>query len=291
MRIRNTKRYGIGKLYPSKEEFLASPVAGGLHTIQAGNLLIDLLIKDRGAATTLVFFHASVTKNSTFPVLIGDGMARAAQANLISVSDPVLAYSDSVRLGWFIGVKPIGSFPDYAKPLLLHAVKGLGAQRTILGGSSGGGYAALNFSRFFQESAVLCINPRLHLGARPFPKLGHFISQAYRASGPTQYSRLKSTYVTEDLGTLFQDGFTNHVGLLQNSGDTDYYEGQFLPFTTALSSDPKLWVRLDEIGDGHVPYPKSILHHTFKTLSNTSLTIPEAFEKSGFERPHGETSQ
>lgn len=282
MRVRDTKRWGVGKLYPSKQEFLESTVSDGLHTIQAGNLLIDLLVKNRQSDVTLIFFHASVTKHSTYPVLVGDGMAKAAGANLISVSDPVLAYTDKVRLGWFLGVKPIGSFPEFLKPVLLHAVEGLGATRVIIGGSSGGGYAAVNFSRFFNGSAVLCINPRLNLGARPSPRLQDFLVHAYRASGRTQYSRLKSTYVTEDLATCFPNGLANHVGLLQNSGDRDYYEGQFTPFVEALRPEQNLWTRLDSIGEGHVPYPKEILHEIFGNLGDGRLTIPEAFEKSGF---------
>lgn len=282
MRVRDTSRYGIGRLYPSKREFLEAPVCDGLHTIQAGNLLIDLLIKDRGSPTTLIFFHASVTKKSTFPVLVGDGMAKAAHANLISISDPVLAYTDKVRLGWFLGVKPLGSFPAYAEQVLHHAVRGLHTKRVVLGGSSGGGYAAVNFSRFFREAAVLCINPRLNLGARPMPELSDFLVHAYKAAGRTQYSRLKQTYVVEDSADLFPDGIINHIGILQNSGDTDYLEGQCLPFVERFSSDPKLWTRLDDIGDGHVPYPKDILESIFSNLSDPELTIPEAFGKSGF---------
>lgn len=282
MRVRDTKRWGIGKLYPSNQEFLESKVSGGLHTIQVGNLLVDLLVKDRESDVTLIFFHASVTKRSTYPVLVGDGMAKAAGANLISISDPILAYTDELRLGWFLGVKPIGSFPEFLKPLLLHAVDGLGTKRVIIAGSSGGGYAAINFSRFFKGAAVLCINPRLHLGARPAPRLADFMVHAYKASGRTQYARLKSTYVTEDLATYFPDGLANQVGLLQNSGDIDYYEGQFTPFVEALRPEKNLWTRLDYIGEGHVPYPKEILHGVFGNLGNRNFTIAEAFEASGF---------
>lgn len=99
MRVRNTKRWGVGKLYPNRDYFLESEISDGLHTIQAGNLLLDVLVRDRGAQTTLIFFHASVTERSTFPVLSGEGVARTAGVNLISISDPLLAFTTKVRLG------------------------------------------------------------------------------------------------------------------------------------------------------------------------------------------------
>lgn len=113
----------------------------------------------------------------------------------------------------------------------------------------------MNFSRFFSDAAVLCINPRLNLATRPTPKLGEFLVHAYKASGRTQISRLKETYVQENAADFYPKALTNHIGILQNAGDTDYYEGQFIPFCQALSPDPKLWTRTDGIGDGHVPYP------------------------------------
>ena len=286
MRVRDTHRWGIGKLYPSKREFLDSSVSSGLHTIQAGNLLLDILVRNRGSDTTLIFFHASVTKSSTFPVLVGDGLAEAANANLISISDPTLAYTDKLRLGWYIGIKPLGSFPNYAKSLLHHAVECLNTKRVILAGSSGGGYAAVNFSRFFSDAAVLCINPRLNLATRPTPNLGEFLVHAYKASGRTQVSRLKATYVQENAANFYPKALTNHIGILQNTGDTDYYEGQFIPFCQELSPDPKLWTRTDGIGDGHVPYPKEILHTVVQNLADLQYTVPVAYQKSGFQN-HG----
>ena len=71
----------------------------GLRTIQDGNLLLDSFMKHRGSATTLIFFHASVTKSSAVPVLVENGLAEVAGANLISVSDPALKYTEKLRFG------------------------------------------------------------------------------------------------------------------------------------------------------------------------------------------------
>ena len=285
MRVRSTKRYGIGRSYPSREEFLSDKLGEGLHTLHAGNLLVDLLIKNRQSPTTIVFFHASVTRQTTYPLLIGDGIARAAGANLISLSDPVLAYTDKVRLGWFLGVKPIGSFPDYAVPLIKHAAGQLNTQRLIFAGSSGGGFAAMNFGQHFDRVGVLCINPRLNLGARPVPKVADYLVHGFRASGRTQLARLKQTYVQEDSAKFFNAKGSNQVGIIQNSGDHDYYYGQLLPFVKEIGPNPNLWVRTDYIGEGHVPYPKPTLHGIVKNLADTTNGLDVAFRDSGFQNP------
>lgn len=96
MRVRDTSRWGIGSLYPERDFFLDSPIEPGLHTIQQGNTLIDFLVRDRGADTTLIFFHAVVKSSTSYPVLSGEGLASSAGSNLIAISDPALAVTGEV---------------------------------------------------------------------------------------------------------------------------------------------------------------------------------------------------
>lgn len=282
MRVRNTRRWGIGHLYPDREYFLESNVGDGLHTIQAGNMLIDVLVKDNKADTTLVFFHASVTEASTFPVLSGAGLASAAGVNLIAVSDPVLAYTEKVRLGWHIGVRTIGSFVQYATPVIQHVLSRLGSSRTVLAGSSGGGYAAMNFGQFFPDSIILCINPRLHLGSRPKANVASFVTNAFRVEGRTAFNRVYRQYITENVADFYPSGLTSDVALLQNDEDVDYFEGQLVPFVQQFVGDPRLWVRTDSLGEGHVPYPKEVLHKVLWSLSDVSRSPQEALARVDF---------
>lgn len=285
MRVRNTSRWGIGQLYPDREYFLQSKIKDGLHAIQAGNMLIDVLVKDNGADTTLVFFHASVTEASTFPVLAGAGLASATGVNLIAISDPVLAYTEKVRLGWHIGVRTIGSFARYGTPVIQHILGQLGSTRTVLAGSSGGGYAAMNFGQFFPGSIILCINPRLHLGARPKANVASFVTNAFRVEGRTAFSRVYRQYITENVADFYPSGLTSDVAILQNDEDVDYFEGQLVPFVQEFADDPCLWVRTDSLGEGHVPYPKEILRAVLRSLSDVSKSPQEAL--AGVDFVHG----
>lgn len=282
MRRRDTKRWGVGKLYPNREFFLESSICEGLHTIQAANLLIDLLVRDRGSETTLVFFHASVTEQTTFPQFSGDGLAKSAGANLIAISDPMLAYTAQVRLGWHIGVRTIGSFTRYAVPIIKHIIEQQGATNLIFAGSSGGGYAAMNFGQYFPDSAILCINPRLNLASRPRAEVSRYLKYAFRAEGRTAYNRLRREYITENSADFYPDGLTSDVAILQNSQDTEYYEGQLLPFVESLDGDPRLWVRTDPLGDGHIPYPRETIREVIGRLADTSNSTAQNLSNSSF---------
>lgn len=282
MRARDTKRWGIAQLYPDRDTFLQAEIPNGLNTIQAGNLLIDVLVRDRGAKTTLVFFHASVTTVSSYPVLQGDGLSQAADVNLIAVSDPMLAYTDGLRLGWHIGVKTIGSFANYATPIIQHVLDQLGSERTVIAGSSGGGYAAMNFGQFFPNSVILCINPRLHLGERPRTKVVDFVNQAFKAQGRTSFNRIYNQYITENVADFYPVGLTSDVAFLQNDQDTDYIEGQLIPFVQEFEDDPRLWVRTDSLGEGHVPYPKEIIHEVLRSLADVEASPGEALARVNF---------
>lgn len=90
MSQRHSSGGGSWTTLPFQTRVLDNPVSSELRPIQDGNLLIDIFVKDRGSATTLIFFHASVTKSSTVPVLVENVLAEVAGANLISDSDPAL---------------------------------------------------------------------------------------------------------------------------------------------------------------------------------------------------------
>lgn len=90
MRKRDTSRWGVGKLYPSPEFWSRNEATDGLHTIQIGNQLLDILIRDRGSSTTVVTFQHRVSVRTSFPTLVGEKFTGEAGVNLIAVADSTL---------------------------------------------------------------------------------------------------------------------------------------------------------------------------------------------------------
>lgn len=285
MRTRDTAKWGVSLNYPDQNFFLNSPITNGLHTIQYGGQLVDILVRDRGSDTTVVVFHASVKTTSTYPILSGESFTANLGVNLISLSDPGVAVDNEIRLGWFIGTRVIGDFRTRVTPLINHILDGLGSSRTILWGSSGGGYAAVNFAQDFPESLVLAINPRLNLTARPTAKAVKFVNTAFKPSGRTAFNRVWNTKITKNLGDLYPDGFPAYMGLYQNLGDTDYLNGQFRPFVREYADDPLLWIRTEEDGVGHVPIPRRRMLDIMAAMSDTTVEPAVAMDNAGFTHP------
>src|SRR5699024_10287279 len=93
-RTRNETRWSVPfHHYASMDAFLAAPLQTGGNTFVHNGRDIDLLIENRGAATTLVVFNGAIPLNVQYlPYFTGRGIAEDLGLNLIAVSDPVLVH-------------------------------------------------------------------------------------------------------------------------------------------------------------------------------------------------------
>lgn len=203
----------------------------------------------------------------------------------MAISDPGIRRSQDVRLGWYLGNRVLGSLRKVATPLLQHAVESLRTSKTVLWGSSGGGYAAVNFGQDFPDSLVFAINPRLNISARPAAPIAKFMNVNFEPKGPTPYNRMLNTYVPQNLAEQYTEGLPFDLGIFQNYGDRLYREHQYEPFADALDGDTRLWSRLDNIGEGHLHIPSEALAEIMEIFSDDSLSNEQSLEQAGFCRP------
>lgn len=243
--------------------FLATPAAPGAHEIKVGAQWLDILYVDRGATHTLVCFHSALTDGQqTLPVFSGRRIAELADMNLISVADPSLALGD-VDLAWFLGNRGMGKLPARLGPIIRHL---LGERRAVIFGASGGGYAAVLYGAQFPGHAVLAVNPRLNLAARPRAQMATSLQVCHRATSRTPMLRIRGQFVTDDLATLYQEGLPFDLYLLQNQEDTLFRRYQAEPFVAALGNDPRLHYVTPSFGAGHVPIPRELLLDTLRDI-------------------------
>lgn len=282
---RDTSKWGVSLLYPGVEFFLKADLHSGLHTIQYNGRLVDILIEDRGSDTTLVVFHANLPgPRSRVPAFQGGGLAASTGTNLVAIADPSVALGD-LSLAWYLGDKWLGSAPQLIAPLIRHAVEQMKSSRTILIGGSGGGYAAVNFGEYFPESVVLVMNPRLRLSGTPRPDLAKYLKVCHDVTGTTPAQRIMNTFMTRNLEDKFENGLPFKLLLMQNHGDYKFWDGQFAPFVDRLQLDPNLWVRIDELGDGHIPYPPQEISEVVRHLASAEVNDESGIVLAGFLRP------
>lgn len=285
LRPRSLKRWKIRTEFESIDGFLNPGTQPHVYSIKHNGTHLDLLIQDRQADTTLVVFHAALTKRAhTLPSLQGSKLAEDTNSNLIAVSDPSLHDRD-LDLAWFLGDKRTGPLPAVYSQVIEEALNRLGSKRTILFGASGGGYAATLYGEHFPNSIVLIANPRLNLGTRPVAEFGKYITEAHQVSSNYRRIRARQEFATVRLYEKYSEsGLPFDLCLYQNQNDPIFMQYQTMPFVEKLMSSRRLFVRFDADGQGHRPIPGEKLRSIVRTLSQNP-NQEQSILAAGFSRP------
>lgn len=281
-RIRDLSRWGVSRRYSSLATFFLFPISNGVHTIEHEGRLLDLLIQNRNSETTLVVFHGSLPeKQQTLPFLQGEGVARAAKVNLISVADPSLVMGD-IDCAWFLGDRKIGPLRSILSPVIQYVLTALGSKQTIMFGGSGGGYAAVNFAQDFPDSIALAMNPRLNFNGTPSSTLPKYLQACHNAMSRTPMVRVKKEFLTANLLDAVNDSQDFDLLIVQNRNDYRYLNRQVVPFLRGINDTSRTWVRLFDGENGHVPLPRDEVAQIVRELSSNIKRTPQCYPSVGF---------
>lgn len=283
MRIRNTTRWGVGKIYPAPEYFTEEEVIDGLHTIQLGNQFLDILIRNRHSPVTVVTFQHRISVRSTFPTLVGEGITGATEVNLIAVSDPSVSLSNDVRLGWYLGNRAIGKLRPILAPLIDTAVSALGTERLIFFGNSGGGIPALQYAARHDGAIALTVNPALGINSLNEKDFEIYMRHCHPRLGRTAYRRVWETFAVQLISDLPREA-KFYAAMYHNINDREYYLGHQKPFVDSRCSDLQVYQRLEEDTPGHTPIPKEKLQSIIQALANIEVCTREALANAEFLR-------
>lgn len=261
--------------------FTAGRDTTGLSSITYGEGTLDLLVEDRGSATTIIIFHAALpSRVTTYPVFSGLRMLDGVPANIVCVSDPSLRLG--LSLAWFAGnaSQPLQSdLPAVLAHVLSSFDKG---RHSIFFGGSGGGFASLYYSRYFPRSLALAANPQTAL-------------ERYVPSAVTRYSEtawgvsdIQEAPIRSDLSDHYKGDFSNTVGYIQNIQDTHHRKYHMLPCLRSFPEpSEKIHLMLDGWGKGHVVPPVGLLSSMLDSLSRADGDWGFALSKAGFQQAPG----
>lgn len=224
----------------------------------------------------------------TLPFLQGDQVSSTTGLNLIACSDPSLERG-ALAGAWFLGDEGIGPLPEFLAPILRQAIAQLGAEKVILFGGSGGGYAAMNFARFFEGATALAMNPRLNLLNRPRTNLEQYLEVCHRAVSDASIARIKSEFFTANLADVLNEGQNFDLLLLQNQNDRHYLKGQMIPFLKERESLERVWVNLYDGKPGHSIMARSELAGVLRAVADKLEGLKDCYEDAGFRPASGIT--
>lgn len=279
---RDYDRFTVGvTAYESVNDFISRGPNVGVSSITYGEGSLDLFVEDRGSQTTVIVFHAALSRRvATYPVFSGLRMLADVPVNVVCVSDPSLRLG--LSLAWFAGNASQPLQNDL--PAVLAHVLGAfeGARHNIFFGGSGGGFASLYYSRLFPSSLALAVNPQTAL-------------ERYVPSAVTRYSEIawgvsdiRNAPIRSDLADHYTGSFTNTVGFIQNLQDGHHRKHQMLPWLRSFSTpSDNVHLLLDGWGKGHVVPPVQFLSSILKSLAGVDGEWVDALSPAGFQQAPG----
>jgi hypothetical protein len=182
-----------------------------------------------GATGMLVTFHGATCRARREAPMFNGFNPDLADCTQVAVSDPSLQVPGDFGIAWFAGHRDSTRLP--AAPGLCRNGQGLGMERTIFFGTSGGGFAALAQSHAMPGSIAVVGNPQTRIARYHAPLVA-----AYRqACWPDLADNAELDGVTmADCNALYGAGFRNLVVYIQSLGDK-HHRAHMLPFAAAIA--------------------------------------------------------
>lgn len=186
------------------------------------------------AATLVIGFHGAIDRpNRPVPAFIPFLPDIGNEVHQLTIADPSLRRDPDISMAWFAGDVDFDS-QKLLPPLFQSISHSLGVKRTIYFGTSGGGFAALYYSRQHPGSLALVGNPQTRI-ADFYPR--HI--EAYLSCCWPGYNTIASLpeVIESDMVSLYsQSELNNFVVYLQNSTDSFHLFGHMAPFFSSIKN-------------------------------------------------------
>ncbi|MBT3136475.1 hypothetical protein KL866_15475 [Alteromonas sp. ALT199] len=245
---------------------------------------LDIEFINRGTET-LIFTFAGAYKRDvkkTLPFYLAKGFKNKVSSSIAYIADPSL-YLDDIRLGWYGGDMHNNLQQNLLTTLktIQHICK---AKRVIFFGGSGGGFASLFFSRYFNNCLSIVWNPQIFIEKYNISRF-KIIDTYSQIAFNCQRSEL-GKYICTDLANHIKskEPKNNLIFYLQNITD-NHVERDLKPLCAELlygEAFSKLnfeeeathkiseyfLLHLHNWSSGHRPPPRSVLLQLLVTLSS-----------------------
>lgn len=253
----------------------------GITTIHSGGFPIDFLTKPVDSDTTVFFFHGAMQNPLHLPVLSGGGISQDLNANRVFISDPSLVVDDTLLLGWYAGNQFQPTLQQDLVKIFRKILQDLGSTRAVFFGGSGGGFAALFFASFFENSLALFFNPQTILRNYSRPSVVAYAEKAFGIPAITENPlEFLPSSVTQNLCTVYRQPKPATIAYMQNELDPAHITGHLEPFKTSVHPDNKFLLLTHPWEEGHKPPPKSLLAQLLQLAVDSTDWVTDLQENS-----------
>ena len=243
------------RTFDSLSDFMtAESLESGVFRVNDNGLPIDASLEKHVGRPLLVFLHGAKTRKVDLPWFVGAGMTAEREVSRLSISDPSLYISEELTLAWYAGNANQGDISPKLASLIAKCAELIRAERIILIGGSGGGFASLSIGAHIDGSIALVWNPQTHIRKYYKRFVDDYEKVAWKQNGKT-LNDLKRL----DLTTIYSQPLKNTVIYLQSATDEFHIQNHLQPFKQKLHPENRCYFYTETWGEGHIPPPKNQL--------------------------------
>lgn len=207
-----------------------------------------------------VVFHGAVRADvDSYPRFDRVSTMRRTEDSFLSFADPTLLLSPEMTLGWYAG-SSAWSPDETIVEVVREAMAVSGAEELIFIGGSGGGFAALKYSRRFPGSKAFVFSPQTSTPRYEGTAFPHLMEAGF--DGMSVDAALERYPGRFEVVSEYAAGHRNKVYYLQNLMDHGHIKDHYLPMTRAVgmmeasgdTSDGGIrFVLIPQAKEGHGP--------------------------------------
>lgn len=259
-------------------------IPSGRFSIGYGGLPVDFTYTDNGATTTVICFHGAIQTTVALPWHVGETVVNEGGANWLAVSGPSLIYGGGLKLAWYAGSCTQPELQQLITDVIAHVQKVTGVEHLVFFGTSGGGFAALEYSRRFPGSLALPVNPQTAITRHRPSTVNLYTDTVWPGNSPL--ASQSENHIRYDQTVEYVESFPNTVAYLQNSRDEYHITQHLLPFLRTVGGHPSLRLLMGAWGDParstHVPPEKPQLVRILTELVAAEGDWLPALQRVGF---------
>lgn len=239
-------------------------------------LPLHALYQPGTSETLIVVFHGAIDREKySLPRFEWLGTLSARSEHVLYVSDPTLALSSDLQIGWFVGSALADELARVVR-LAERARRTLGVKRLLFMGGSAGGYASLMAAARSADSRALAFNPQITI-SEYYPRfVTRFLQVALPEFKDFQQARANLPRRLSVLDAIPSSArMAGRALIVQNSGDS-FHMGHHLSQLAdqlgmeparALSTDSRVEFDVRYFSEGHtMPYRHVLSRYLDLTL-------------------------
>ncbi len=270
----------------------ASTLPDGIHAVDLGGAYLDMLLESADSDALLVFFNGAVqrTPELTLPVFSGLQVSAGLSCSRLLVSDPTLCLHPELGLAWYSGSRWL-----HVQTLLPRALRKvvatLGVKRTLLYGTSGGGFASLLYGRSLDNALSIAVNPQTSIGRYVQRFVRSYAETCFGCPPEGAPEEAFAPHIQHDLCVTFRTGPRPPVLYLQNRLDW-HVRAHVKPFLVNFGVEwtgedlraPGLYVHSGRWGEGHRAPPVALVAHLLREATRWAHGWHEALAELDLAR-------